>query len=133
MPLFVVEKKKEKFMTKATTPFKMFYVNLPTAKPFSAKRVRCYLDLETGNIFGSKEVVSRFLKLNEEISNSVDAVLYQAQQLMNYYWTRNGSIDKGIAPTVMIRGQVVKRLNPNSNIPYSKFYGKNSKIEFVLL
>jgi len=120
-------------MTKATTPFKMFYVNLPTAKPFSAKRVRCYLDLETGNIFGSKEVVSRFLKKNEIVQESVDVVLYQAQQLMNYYWTRNGSTDKGIAPNVMIRGKVVKRLNPNSNIPYSKFYGKDSKIEFVLL
>ncbi len=111
-------------MTKATTPFKMFYVDLPAAKPFSAKTVRCYLDLETGNIFGSKEVVSRFLKKNQVISNSTNVVLDKAQEMLCYYWNKD---NKGSAPTAWIRGKVVKRSAPSTSNILSK------KIDFVLL
>ena len=112
-------------MTKATTPFKMFYVELPAVKPFSAKTVRCYLDLETGNIFGSKEVVSRFLKKSTEIHNSVySSVIMKAQELMDYYWNKD---NKGVAPIACIRGKVVKRSAPNTTNILSK------KIDFVLL
>ncbi len=106
-------------MTKATTPFKMFYVELPAAKPFTAKTVRCYLDLETGDIFGSKEVVSRFLNKKEEIRASIFCVMVQAQGLMNYYWTKNDSVKiVSEVPNVMIRGQVMKLMSPNSTTDY---------------
>lgn len=115
-------------MTKATTPFKMFYVELPAAKPFIAKTVRCYLDLETGNIFGSKEVVSRFLKKNQEIYESVcKSVLPKAQELMDYYWNKD---NKGVAPVAWIRGKVVKR---EWNSPESCTKSYSNKIDFVLL
>lgn len=117
-------------MTKATTPFKMFYVDLPAAKPFSAKTVRCYLDLETGNIFGSKEVVSRFLKKSTEIHNSVySSVIMKAQELMDYYWNKD---NKGVAPVAWIRGKVVKRISATEDIS-ARLSGRNSKLEFVLL
>lgn len=111
-------------MTKATTPFKMFYVDLPAAKPFSAKTVRCYLDLETGNIFGSKEVVSRFLHKKERVHDSSNFVISKAQELMDYYWNKD---NKGVAPVAWIRGKVVKRSAPNTTNILSK------KIDFVLL
>lgn len=117
-------------MTKASTPFKMFYVDLPEAKPFSAKKVRCYVDLETGNVFGSKEVVSRFLHKNEKIRNSVNHVMTSyAQTLLEYYWNKD---NKGVPPIAMIRGTVVKQINPEAS-SNEKHCGKNSKLEFVLL
>lgn len=115
-------------MTKATTPFKMFYVELPEAKPFTAKTVRCYLDLETGNIFGSKEVISRFLHKKEIFRQSVyKSVLPKAQELMDYYWNKD---DKGKAIPVWIRGQVVKQKTLDS---FDKNTGRGMKIDFVLL
>jgi len=123
-------------MTKATTPFKMFYVELPAAKPFTAKTVRCYLDLETGNIYGSKEVVSRFLKKSQEIRESVNCVINQAQQLMNYYWNKDSV---NYAPVTEIRGKVVKRFDSDLKdrsplmIENSESCGRYSKLEFVLL
>ena len=124
-------------MTKATTPFKMFYVELPAAKPFTAKTVRCYLDLETGNIYGSKEVISRFLKKSQEIHNSVySSVVMKAQELMDYYWNKD---NKGSAPAAWIRGKVVKRFDSDLKdknplmIENSKSCGRYSKLEFILL
>ena len=108
-------------MTKATTPFKMFYVELPEAKPFTAKKVRCYLDLETGNVFGSKEVVSRFLHKNEKVRNSVDWVMSLAKGLMNYYWNKKDL--EGEVPMAMIRGQVIKLKNPNQTTDYDSKLG----------
>ena len=117
-------------MTKATTPFKMFYVELPTAKPFTAKKVRCYVDLETGNVFGSKEVLSRFLHKSEKIRESVSHVMTSyAQTLLEYYWNKD---NKGVPPKAMIRGQVVKRINSEAKLS-ENCCGKNSKIEFILL
>lgn len=113
-------------MTKATTPFKMFYVELPAAKPFTAKKVRCYVDLETGNVFGSKEVVSRFLHKSENIRESVSHVMVQAQTLLEYYWNKD---NKGVPPTAAICGQVIKRRWLSDS--YANV-GSN-KIDFVLL
>lgn len=68
-------------MSKRVTPFKMFVVTLPAAGAFKEKKARAYIDLTTGDIYGSEKIVARMKYTDSKILESLSVVEETAKRL----------------------------------------------------
>ena len=119
-------------MSKKVTPFKMFFVTLPAIKPYTEKRVRAYVDLATGDVYGSEPIIARLFSNKTDIQDSMKVVETEAQTLINYYF--KCSLYTASEPTARIRGKVTRCFDYSRDPSTLNVYnGAGSKLKFELI